>query len=39
MTVVGDQVKATAMKDQLEHRGYLVLKIVTTAFAKTLPTF
>jgi hypothetical protein len=26
MTVVGDQAKAVAMKDQLEHRGYLVIQ-------------
>jgi hypothetical protein len=37
MTVVADQVKAAAMKDQLEHRGYLVLKIVTATFPKTIP--
>jgi hypothetical protein len=36
MTVVGDQAKAKAMKDQLEHRGYLVLKIVTATFAKAV---
>lgn len=36
MTVVADQAKAAAMKDQLEHRGYLVVKIVTATFAKTL---
>jgi len=37
MTVVGDQVKAAAMKVQLEHRGYLVVKIVTATFAKAIP--
>jgi hypothetical protein len=36
MTVVADQVKAIAMKDQLEHRGFLVIKIVTATFAKTI---
>ena len=36
MTVVGDQVKAAAMKVQLEHRGYLVVKIVTATFAKAI---
>ena len=36
MTVVGDQAKATAMKDQLEHRGYLVIKIATAPFAKAI---
>jgi hypothetical protein len=37
MTVVGDQAKAMAMKDQLEHRGYLIIKIVTATFAKAVP--
>jgi len=37
MTVVRDQAKATAMKDQLEHRGYLVIEIVTPTFAKAMP--
>ena len=37
MTVVADQTKATAVKDKLEHRGYLVLKIVTATFAKAIP--
>ena len=36
MTVVADQSKAAAMKDQLEHRGYLVIKIVTATFAKPI---
>jgi hypothetical protein len=37
MTVVADQAKAIAMKDQLEHRGYLVIEIQTATFAKTVP--
>jgi len=37
MSVVADQAKATAMKDQLEHRGYLIVKIVTATFAKAMP--
>jgi hypothetical protein len=37
MTVVADQAKATAMKDQLEHRGYQVVKILTATFAKAIP--
>lgn len=37
MTVVADQAKAIAMKDQLEHRGYLVIEILTPTFAKPLP--
>jgi hypothetical protein len=37
MTVVGDQAKATAARDQLEDRGYLVIKIVTATFAKPIP--
>jgi hypothetical protein len=37
MTVVADQAKAIAMKDQLEHRGYLVIEILTATFAKTVP--
>ena len=37
MSVVADQAKATAMKDQLEHRGYLIVKIVTATFAKAIP--
>ncbi len=37
MTVVADQAKATAMKVQLEHRGYLVIRIVSAPFAKPLP--
>lgn len=36
MTVVADQAKAIAMKDQLEHRGYLVIEIMTATFAKPL---
>ena len=34
MTVVADQVKAVAMKKQLEHRGYLVIEILTAPFTK-----
>jgi hypothetical protein len=37
MTVVADQAKAIAMKDQLEHRGYLVIKILGATFAKPVP--
>jgi hypothetical protein len=37
MTLVGDQVKAVAIKAQLEHRGYLVTKIETATFAKAIP--
>ena len=37
MTVVSDQTKAAAMKAQLEHRGYLVIKIVAATFAKAIP--
>ena len=37
MTVVADQAKAAAAKDQLEDRGYLVVKIKTTTFAKPVP--
>jgi hypothetical protein len=37
MTVVADHAKAIAMKDQLEHRGYLVIEILTATFAKTVP--
>jgi hypothetical protein len=37
MTVVADQAKAIAMKDQLEHRGYLVIKILSATFAKPVP--
>jgi hypothetical protein len=37
MTVVADQAKAIAMKDQLEHRGYLVIKILSATFAKPIP--
>lgn len=33
MTVVADHAKAIAMKDQLEHRGYLVIEILTATFA------
>jgi len=34
MTVVADQAKAAAAKDQLETRGYLIVKIVTATFTK-----
>jgi hypothetical protein len=37
MAVVGDQAKAAAMKTQLEKRGYLIIKIVTATFARTIP--
>ena len=37
MTVVADQAKAAAMKDQLERRGYLIIKIATAIFAKPVP--
>ena len=37
MTLVGDQMKAVAMKAQLEHLGYLVTKIETATFAKAIP--
>lgn len=37
MTLVADQSKAAAMKDQLEHRGYQVIKIVIASFAKAMP--
>ena len=37
MTVVADQAKAIAMKDQLEHRGYLVIEILTATVAKAVP--
>jgi hypothetical protein len=39
ITVVADKAKATAAKDQLEHRGYLVIEIVTATFAKPIPAF
>jgi hypothetical protein len=34
MTVVADQAKAAVATGELEHRGYLVLKVVTATFAK-----
>jgi len=37
MTVVADQAKATAAKEQLEHRGYLVIKIIIPTFARPIP--
>jgi hypothetical protein len=37
MALVADPSKAAAMKDQLEHRGYLVIKIIAATFAKAIP--
>jgi len=37
MTVVSGQAEAAAMKDQLESRGFLVIKIVAATFARTTP--
>jgi len=37
MAVVADQARAALMKDQLEHRGYRVIKIVRATFAKPAP--
>jgi hypothetical protein len=37
MTVVVDQSKVAAMKEQLEQSGYQVIKIVTAAFGKAIP--
>ena len=37
MTVVADESKAAAMKDQLEHRGYQVIKMVKATFARAVP--
>jgi hypothetical protein len=37
MTVVADEANATAVKGQLENRGFLVLKIEIAPFAKTTP--
>ena len=34
MTVVSDEAKAAAMKDQLETLGFLVIEIVTAPFAR-----
>ncbi len=36
ISVVADQAKAAAMKDQLEHRGYLVITIVPATFVKAM---
>jgi len=36
MTVVADQAKAMAMKDQLEKRGFLVIKITSAPSAKAV---
>ena len=35
MTVVSDQSRAAQMKDQLEDRGFLIIKIAAAPFAKT----
>lgn len=37
MAIVPDQAKLAAMKDELEDRGYTVVKIVTSALAKPVP--
>jgi hypothetical protein len=37
MTVVANEVKAAAMKDQLELRGFCVIEIVIAPFAKVIP--
>ena len=37
MTVVADQAKATAMRTQLELRGFQIIKIVPAAYTKTVP--
>lgn len=37
MTVVANLAKADAVKDQLEQRGYLVIKVMTATFTKALP--
>jgi hypothetical protein len=38
MTVVADQEKAAAVKDQLEKRGFLVIEITQAPFAKAVPS-
>jgi hypothetical protein len=38
MTVVADQAKAAAMKDQLEKRGFLVIGTTNAPFAKVVPS-
>jgi len=37
MTVVADQSKVAAMKEQLEQSGYQVIKIATATFGKAIP--
>jgi len=37
ISIVADQAKAAATKDQLERRGYRVIKILTATFAKAMP--
>ncbi len=37
MTVVANEAKAAAMKDQLENRGFLVIEVAITPFAKAVP--
>jgi hypothetical protein len=37
MTVVANEAKAAAMKDQLELRGYRVIEIVIAPFARAIP--
>ena len=37
VTVVANEAKAAAMKDQLELRGFLVIEIVIAPFAKLIP--
>jgi hypothetical protein len=37
MTVVADQAKAAAMKDQLELRGFRVIEIATAPFSVVKP--
>ncbi len=37
MTVVTDQAKAAAMKDQLEKRGFRVIEITQTPFVNSVP--
>jgi N-dimethylarginine dimethylaminohydrolase len=38
MTVVADEARATAMKGQLENRGFLVIEIAIAPFAKAVPS-
>jgi hypothetical protein len=37
MTVVAGEVEAAARKDHLEHQGFLVVKIETAPFGRTVP--